>query len=370
MILTWIVTRFVIMSQTISGDVPGDVTLYAKWAGQLAQGAFPQADVEFQYPPAASLVFLAVGTSPDGYYRRFTLLMLAFDLIIMLALILAAQRNGSSIGAWVWAGSAIILGPLLVQRFDLVPTAFAVVSVLLIARASAASGAFAGLGALVKVWPGLALLGVPRRHLPRALIAAALSALVGWLVIAVFMSGSTEFLRAQRLRGLEIESTFALPLMVLRAAGFDIVVRGQFGSWEITHASAGWLSLASTVVTVAAIGALAAFRLLGRLERTPAGDVVLFAVLLFVTLNKVNSPQFTMWLLGMTAAALADPRSRMLGVTLLVAMSSLVANQALWPQFEAYTTANTVTVGLQAVRVSLLVAATAWAGWLVLRRED
>ena len=369
--VTWLVTRAVVLSQTLSGQVPGDVAIFAGWAPQFAQGAFPIGDETFQYPPAAALIFLAAGTDPVSYYRRFTLVMLAFDLLILVLLVLAARRSssGSSLGAWVWAVSAVVLGPLMLQRFDLAPTAFAVAGVLALSRPSV-SGAIAGLGGLVKIWPGVVVLGLPRRHFVRGVVSALAAALAGWGLLALLFTGTGNFLQGQGGRGLEVESTLALPLLLLRVLGVEVGVHQQFGSWEVTHSLGSVLALASTVLLVVVFGGLVVLRLIGRLEDAPGGDVVLLAVLLFVALNKVHSPQFGVWVLGVLAAALASSSSRMRGVGLLAGLSVLVANQGIWPSFDALPAGNVIAVGLQVLRVVLLLAACGWATWVTLRRAD
>lgn len=367
--VTWLVTRAVVLSQTLSGQVPGDVAIFAGWAPQFAQGAFPVNDETFQYPPAAALNFLAAGTAPGSYYRRFTLVMLAFDFLILVLLVLAARRSssGSSLGAWVWSSAAVVLGPLMLQRFDLAPTAFAVAGVVSLGHPSL-SGAIAGVGALVKVWPGVVVLGLPRRHFVRGALAAVAAGVVGWGLLALVFTGTGNFLQGQGGRGLEVESTLALPLLLMRVLGVEVGVHQQFGSWEVTHVLGPILARLSTVLQVAVFGGLVALRMLGRLEHAPGGDVVLLAVLLFVALNKVHSPQFGVWVAGVVAAALASSASRMRVVGVLVGLSVLVANQGIWPSFDALPAGNAISVGLQALRVALLLAACGWAAWVTLRR--
>lgn len=367
--LTWMVTRAVVLSQTLAGQVPGDVAIFASWTPDLARGAFPVADETFQYPPAAALVFLAAGTDPGAYYRRFTLVMLAFDLAIMVMLMIAGRRSASStlLGSWVWAGAALVLGPLMLERFDLAPTAFAVAGVLALSRPSLAGG-IAGLGALVKVWPGVVVLGLPRRHFVRGAAWAVIGAVAGWGLLALVFSGTGNFLQGQGGRGLQVESTLALPLLVLRALGLDVAVHQQFGAWEVVHPLGPVLATVSTVLVIGALAALVALRMLGRLEDAPGGDVVLVAVLLFIALNKVHSPQFGVWILGVLAAALVSLHSRMRAVGLLVGLSVLVANFGIWPSYDALPTGNAIAVGLQGLRVALLVAACVWAALVTIRR--
>ena len=367
----WAVSRLVVFADSLRGDVPGDVVHYAQWSAELWAGSFPVGDENWQYPPGAALVFLMLGSSPEGYFRRLTLLAALADALIMLTLLIASRRRGegSLLGPWVWAIAGFAIGPLLLQRYDLVPTLIAVVALALIARPGA-SAALAGLGLVVKVWPAFVLLGLPRRLFWRAGLLAVVVAMAVWGLLALFRDNSADFLLQQAKRGLEIEAVAALPLMIAKAAGADITVRGQFGSWEIAMPLASSVALLLTVLSVIALLVLVVARLIGRLEFVPPGDVVLLAVLLFVTTSKVNSPQFAIWLAGIAAVALVDRRSRMLGVVGLLGLMTFLTNGVIWPQFESLMTGNPIMVGYQALRIALLISATAWAVTIVLIRPE
>ena len=109
----------------------------------------------------------------------------------MAALLLAHRRRpGSSwLGPWLWALAGVIVGSIMVVRFDVVPTLFAVVAILVVARPLRA-GAAAALGFTVKVWPALMLFVVPRRQLPKALASFAVTVVLVLGAFALLTDGS------------------------------------------------------------------------------------------------------------------------------------------------------------------------------------
>lgn len=367
---TWIISRLIALAGTLSGEVPEDVVLYGKWTQTLWAGSFPVGDQAWQYPPGAALAFLLLGDAQDGLYRRFTLLALGADVLILLTLVLASRKREDStlLGPWVWVLAGFAIGPLLLQRYDLIPTLFAVIALALLTRPTV-SGVAAGFGFVIKLWPALVLLGVPRRQLLRSTLAALAVTAAVWGLMSLFFDNSFDFIRQQQGRGLEIESVAALPFMLAKALGLTVPVRGQFGSWEITLPIGQDVALGLTALTGLLLFGLLVARIVGRLDQVPPGDVVLLALLVFIVTSKVNSPQYSIWLAGVAAAALLDRRSQMLGVVALLGLMVIVTHAVIWPQFVGLMTGNPIIVAFQGLRILLLVAATVWAATNVFRRK-
>jgi hypothetical protein len=81
-------------------------------------------------------------------------------------------------------------------------------------------------------------------------------------------------------------------------------------------------------------------------------------MLVSVATSRVYSPQFNVWLIGLAAVALLDPRSRLRAVAGLVVAVSILT-QVVYPwSATQLVTADTLTVLVQALRiVGLLTAA-------------
>ncbi len=342
-----------------------DLTIYGDWAaGDLSAGRFPQ-DPMWQYPPLAGPL-LRVGWWLPGDRVGYALLFLAFDAAIMGMLSWHASRTGVGTGRLLWACVPIVTGPLLLARFDVVPTTFAVASVLLAARA-AVSGGLAAMGAWMKVWPALVISGLRRRDLPEGLLGAVLVSAVIAAVMLLTWTDPFGFLGGQRDRGLQIESLGAWPFLVLRAFGGDVSVVYQYGAHEVVApgvAAVGTVSLVLTLLLLALVGVQ---RLRGALEGLGAADVALAAVLFSVVTSRVFSGQYFIWLLALAALCLGEAASRMHRVTYLLLAAGL-ATQLVYPWlYSALLDGSLVALAVQTVRVGAMAAATVLAISVIVR---
>ena len=363
--LAWVLTRvpmYLIDAGTIHdrwrrfyiGDV---VQTYANWLVLFAHGRFPQADARWQYPPGAAAILSLPRLLPGSYLDSFLLIELLCDLLITVLLVHMAIRRGSWLGCWCWLAGIALLGPVVLGRFDMFATLLAVAA-LYLAGSPRSLGALAGLGAVVKVWPALVLVGVPPRSGRKAVIAAIASAgavIAGYLA---FTSGSLSFLANQDSRGIEVESVAAQPFTVLRTLGiWHGHVVWRYGSYQLVGPGVGamaGLTLASMLLALAGL-VWWRWRMCWRPE--VLGDAALTATLLMVTTSRVISVQYMIWLIGMAGCTLAFPRSsqRQVGLGLLaVAGLTQVEYPYLFHDFRAYgAAAGTAVV---AARDTLLLA--------------
>ncbi len=337
-------------------DQANDLRIYADWSAEsLRHGQFPT-DERWQYPPLAGPVLL-IGWLLPGERLGYVLLFLAVDAAIMALLSSQARRTGSVGGRRLWAVAALITGPLMLARFDVVPTALAVAAVLVAAR-PLASGALAATGAWVKVWPALVLAGLRRADLPRGALGAAMASAAIAGILVVTTRDPLSFLSGQAERGIQIESVAAWPFLVARAAGADVTVAYQYGAHEVVAGGVGIAAALATTLTAALLGLVGVQRLRGALERLVAADVVLATVLFTVVGSRVMSGQYMIWLLGLSAVCLGDPGSRMRrSVVLIVAAGAATHLVYPWlytPLLEGHPAA----LAVQTVRVGLVVAAT------------
>ena len=135
---------------------------------------------------------------------------------------------------------------------------------------------------------------------------------------------------------------------------------------SVHFASAVGTGLAITAIGLAIIGLIALQRLRGRLESVAPGDIALALVLVSVSTSRVFSPQYSVWIVGVAAAASVDPRSRLRRVTIiLVAMSALTAVLFPW-LYGSLLETSWYAVVVQILRLTLLLACTATAVAVVL----
>jgi len=374
LIVTWVASRLVLIG-TLTGVVPypdgpsviNDVKLYAEWSSLLVTGRFPIGDDMWQYPPGAGIVFALAALLGSNPVVAFVGIALACDLATMVVLAIAGRRRRVGLNAaWAWIIGALLVGPVWLARFDVVPTLAAVVALVLIAR-PVWSGAAAAAGTLLKVWPGIMLIALPRRSLPKGILGfVAMSAAI-LIAVLLWSAGGVSFLGEQGARGLQVESVGALPFMVWNVFT-EVPTEFRFGAMEVDVAATIPLGLAITLAGFAVLGLLGVLRLLGRLESLGPADVALVALLVSVVTSRVLSPQYSVWIVGVAAVTFLDPESRMRRVVWLLAPSILVT-QVIYPYgYGSFLNGDWWAVLLQVTRVGLLLAATAIGLAVILRQ--
>ncbi|MEU3838837.1 glycosyltransferase 87 family protein [Streptomyces sp. NPDC028635] len=339
--------------------------LYHHWMNVLAHGAFPAHDTLWQYPPGAGLVMLSPAALPGlTYLQAFVVLTLLCDAAVTFALARAGRRDGGSgLGAWYWTCGLPLLLHLPLARYDVIVTAFAVLALLALARFPRAGGALAALGALVKVWPVLVLLGTAKGRATRTawIWAAAVGAVTCALLGLVFRN-SLSFLGNQGGRGVQIESLGGTLLGLARHAGWPGRVRYQYGAMEFVGPHVTAVAHASLALTAVSFALLLLWRLRSRrwTAATPC-DAALAAVLLFTVTSRVVSPQYLIWLLGLSAACLTVRHTVQRPVTVLVAVAAAVSVVVYPVMYREVILSTTTGVGLMLARNGLLAAAAIWS---------
>jgi hypothetical protein len=293
-----------------------DVPVYQRYGDLVLGGAVPYRDVRVEYPPGALLAFVppsGVTAGEVGYARAFAALMCASGVaaILLAAAALAGLGAGpgrTALALAVPAVSPLLLGPLLLTRFDLLPAALTTgaLAALVHRRDRLGAGAL-GAAVAVKLYPlvllPLALAWTARRRGRReALVALGVCAAVALAAFLPFLAlgldGVATSLWRQLSRPLQIESLGAASLLALHHLG------GLPLGWSSSHGSqnlTGAVAVAAAAVTALAQLAVLAW-LWARFARGPAGAerLVRFAaaaLVAFAALGKVLSPQFLIWLL-------------------------------------------------------------------------
>jgi hypothetical protein len=318
-----------------------DVARYEEWASTLAaHGEFPDGH-GWQYPPGAGLLMLVPRLFSIGYGEAWVGLMLLVDFVGFLLLARLARRSGNETGVWVWLLGLPLLGIIPLLRFDLVPTVIAIAALVVIHRRPGWFGALAGLGAAIKLWPALLLLGEwdRRRLLRSALAAAAVIALV-FVVSTIAFGDALGFLSNGGGRGLQEESVGTIPWQLARILSGDPYSREvRFGAWEIVGPGTGAVTVLLKVMAVAALaGAAAWWWYRGKAIRAGRADLAedsvsrdfIFAVVLLVVVTSpVLSPQYMIWLLGLAAVVFSAGSTRLRRPAWIVVAATALSAKAL-----------------------------------------
>ncbi|MFI8963676.1 glycosyltransferase 87 family protein [Streptomyces sp. NPDC053493] len=342
--------------------------LYQHWYGQFAHGTFPSGDVAWQYPPGAGLVIMSPGIVPSlTYFQGFVLLTLLADLVVVAALAYADSARLTH-GAWYWTLGLPLLLHIPLARYDVQTTALAVLALLAFTARSPVAhrfgGVLAGIGAMVKVWPALALLGTPRGRTTReAWTAAAVTAVTLLAMLSMLFADSLGFLRQQGSRGVQIESLGGTALALAKAlGGWPGTVRFRYGAFEYVGPYVSTIGHLSLLLTALAFIWLLLWRLrAGRWTEATPLDAAFAAVLLFTVTSRVISPQYLIWLLGLAAVCLTSRRTVMRPAALLILPAAALSSLA-YPVVYLDVVAGTWQgVAVMVLRNGLLLAAAVLA---------
>jgi Glycosyltransferase family 87 len=293
-----------------------DLPVYEKYGEAMTRGELPYRDFTVEYPPAALPVFVvpALGDGDSAVYRRrFEGLMAAFGAVAVVCVALAlaalgAGRGRLAAGVAFAALAPLLLGSVVLTRFDLWPTAVVAgaLAALLSGRLRLGSGLL-GLGVAVKLWPGvlvpLILAYVWRsRGRREALVCAGV---LGAVVLACFLpflllapADVLESLWRQARRPLQIESLGSAVLLAAHQAfGLELTMKSSSGSQNLDGSLPAALAVVHGLVQVGVVAAVWVSFARGPATRERLVRYCAGAVVAFVALGKVLSPQFLIWLI-------------------------------------------------------------------------
>jgi hypothetical protein len=297
------------------GDAVTDVRLYRTYGERVADGLVPYRDFSFEYPPGAlpALVLPALVTDSLAAYRAvFVAEMAVIGALGVLILAEGLRRlvRGGADRRLVLAAVAllpVLLGGVILTRFDLLPAALVVLATVLVATDRLRAGALVvGLGIAVKLYPAVLvpLLGIVAwrkgraRELGVVLALAAAPAVVAYLPFLVAApDGVLDSWGRQLGRPLQIESLGAGLLLALHQAfGLSLEWASGSGSQNLTGTTADVVAVLQGIAQVVAVALV--WISFARGPATPERVVrhAAAAVVAFVALSKVLSPQFLVWL--------------------------------------------------------------------------
>jgi hypothetical protein len=289
-----------------------DIPVYELYGNAIEDGAVPYRDIRPEYPPGALPAFALpalVSDDEEGFRNAFEWLMagcgVAMVLLTGVSLSgLRATRPRTVAALALVACFPLVLGSVVLTRFDLWPAALVAGALAALVHGRGRLG-FGVLGAAVavKLYPAvlvpLAVAYVWRRQGRReAIVGLGVLAAVVALAFLPFLvlgpGGVAHSIGRQLSRPLQIESLgSALYLAAHHLLGVDVEMRSGAGSQNL-HAT-------GTGVTAVLLGVLQTGVLVWIWLRRPgtAEELVRWsaaALVAFVTLGKVLSPQFLIWL--------------------------------------------------------------------------
>lgn len=334
-----------------------DVRLYDWWAGNIADSHFPINDPMWQYPPLAAVVFLA-GYLLAGNTVGFVFLATVADLAIFVLLAQKGREQENFTPAFIWTLAPLVMGPILLGRFDVFVTLASVVALLSIGQARRFGAAIA-VGALLKVWPILLLLAAPKGAVLKVVAWFAATFAAGSLLLSIWWSDSFSFIGGQRSRGLQIESVGALPYQLWNAGPGKVSSAFQFGAIEVVASGTSLISLIITLIGLGLLGILVFWRVSGRLHSANPADIALLAVLISIVTSRVLSPQYMVWVFGLLAVSAFNPQKNFNKILILICISAGIG-QVIYPWwYLSLQQGGVMAVTAHAIRILTLLWATA-----------
>jgi Glycosyltransferase family 87 len=322
-----------------------DTPVYENYGDAMLRGDVPYRDLSVEYPPGALPTFVVPSIGHEGdavsYRRTFGVLMAACGAALVIAVAVSAAALGFSTAATaaalaLAALAPVLLGSVVLTRFDFWPAALtaAAMAALLCGRPRLGHGLL-GLGVVAKVWPGVLLpLTVAyvwrTRGRREALVCLGIAAVVVVAVVLPFFAlsphGVWRSFERQLSRPLQIESIGAgLIVAAHHVLGTGAAMISSRGSQNISGGFARGVGVVQSLVELGVlVGIWIAFarhvRSREELVRYSAA-----AVVAFIALGKVLSPQFLIWLIPLV------PLVRRWSVGLLY-VAALVLTQAWFPK--------------------------------------
>ena len=291
-----------------------DIPVYETYGNAIERGSVPYRDFRLEYPPGAlPVVALPALMSEDGDQAAFRGAFERLMAVCGVALVLAAAAVLGGLGASrrrtvaVLAAVALyplVLGNVLLTRFDLWPAALVALALAaLVHRRDRVGFGVLGLAVVAKLYPGvlvpLALAWVWRRRGRReALVCLGILGAVVLVAFAPFLvlapDGVAYSFGRQLGRPSQIESLgSALFLAAHHLFGVEITMRSGHGSQNLAGTGP---AVAGILLSVAQLATLAWIwlRRPGTAEELVRWSAA--ALVAFVALGKVLSPQFLIWL--------------------------------------------------------------------------
>ncbi|RRB04872.1 glycosyltransferase 87 family protein [Larkinella rosea] len=306
----------------------GDMQLYYSVSSQLFAGKIPYRDFKVEYPPLALLPMVIpniLAFETELGFRRYVflymleMLLLAGGFAVVLLKMSAFWPN--RLTAWqlllVYLLLVFLCRDLVLWRYDLFPAFLTLLTTLAVLRnRPLIAGFWLGLAIMAKLYPVILFPVFAMYYLTEKQVRASVLLTIGTgfalLIVgipALILSDNQvfSFLTYHQLRGLQIESTASGFLLLIHLPDLKSVsVVFNFGAFHVMAPGAEFILKALTGLFLLGIcGTLAVFGLRFRREYKQFGTIpsprllasLLAVMLVFISINKVFSPQYLIWLL-------------------------------------------------------------------------
>lgn len=341
------------------------VAPFDRYGEAIAGGSIPYRSFSLEYPPGALPPIVLPALVPTlSYESAFRILEILLGVLLVLCtahLLRGARTVEVVVGVGVVAALPVLLGSVVVHRFDLFPAVLLSASLVALERGKEElSGALIGLAAAAKAYAGAVLppfLGkasdegwdVARRSLA---FAAGAAALVTLPLAVVAPGGVASSVLRQTGRELQLESVGASLLLALGERPIEFVD----GSWSVFGTAAEAVALVSSLAGLVVLVAIWAATLRYRDRLGAPALAYAAAVAVVLVFAKVLSPQYLVWLVPLVALV----RGKLgLAACVLSAIACVLTRSVYPPRYEELVAQETLPIGLLLARNVVLLAVAA-----------
>ncbi|MBS2965803.1 hypothetical protein KGA66_22310, partial [Actinocrinis puniceicyclus] len=129
-------------------------------------------------------------------------------------------------------------------------------------------------------------------------------------LLAAALPGALSFLDHQSSRGIEVEAVFASPFMIASWFGYPIRTVHEDGNFQLAGPGTGVVASGAILLTLLGFGIVLWWRLRrfhpDRWSPALMYDAGFTVLLVMVVTSRVLSPQYLIWLIGLSALCLAE----------------------------------------------------------------
>ena len=301
--------------------------IYYHYSNRFIEGSIPYRDYDAEYPPLAILAFgfphfLAIGQklTLEEYSYRYLFVNVGYCFLISIVILRLVQRQQYSHNAKVKIFAILMIAVVVTSlilpwRSDLFPAFLTILSLyFLVADRPLWAGFFIGLAVLAKIYPVflIPIFGfylIINNKIPdlKRFIVGGLGSIL--LLVPLFILAPnwiSHFLSYHQERGLEIESMFGGLILFLQMLGIGTTKTVfNFGAYHLISGYATIIIKWLPYITVAAFAVVfsACFfhfkNIRTKLDKVPLESLAAYCVatlLVFMSTNKVFSPQYIIWL--------------------------------------------------------------------------
>jgi hypothetical protein len=187
------------------------------------------------------------------------------------------------------------------------------------------------------------------------------------LFMSTWSVGFTNFLNNQSSRGLQVESIAASPFVLAKFLGKNVEYPFQYGSLEVNAQFASQIAVMLNLLTIIVFAVILVLNYQNRLSYLDLVDKSLVIVMISISLSRVFSPQFWVWIGGLAALALINKETKLKKVIILLTISAFLT-QLIYPgQYIQLLSGDFFATLLQLTRVTLFVWALIMGTKLLLK---